>query len=112
MRRIYTDLSRFRSPLIGGPLTLTGLGAGWPAGRSYYSTHRYLSPYQEGYFQSNDLSGATDIIGSQDAAILAQAAHNATQALVAAAQPPFYRQPAVLATAAVAFVAGYLIGRR
>lgn len=59
MKRIYTDVSRFRSPYAS--VMFAGLGAApshrWPPGRSYHDISQYRSPYQDGYFQNNTLWG-------------------------------------------------------
>lgn len=57
MNRVYADVSNFRAPYDDGGLTLTGLGAAWPAGRSYHDVSNYRAPYDSGYFQSNSLFG-------------------------------------------------------
>jgi hypothetical protein len=36
--------------------TVSGLGA-WPKGRSYWSTANFRAPYDQGYFQDNNLMG-------------------------------------------------------
>jgi hypothetical protein len=57
MRRVYTGIANFRAPYDDGGLTLTGLGAAWPQGRSYHDVSNYLAPYDTGYFQANALFG-------------------------------------------------------
>ncbi len=57
MRRVYTGIANFRAPYDDAGLTLTGLGADWPAGRSYHDVSNYLAPYDTGYFQDNALFG-------------------------------------------------------
>jgi hypothetical protein len=104
VKRIFTDVSRFRSPLIGGSLTLTGLGSSWPAGRSYYDTSRYLSPYQAGYFQSNSMGTDAGTFASSLTSALTQAAQQA-------AAPPFYTQPAAWLAMGVVGILGFAIGR-
>lgn len=102
MQRIYTEVSRFRSPFIQGAPPFNGLGA-WPQGRSYHDTSRWLSPYISGYFQDNNLAG----FGTT----LTDVATAAAAAAAAAAQPPFYKQPAVLFTGAAALVVGFILGK-
>jgi hypothetical protein len=34
-----------------------GLGASWPAGRSYWDVSQFRAPYNQGYYQNNDLRG-------------------------------------------------------
>lgn len=57
MRRVYTDVANFRAPYDDGGLTLTGLGAQWPRGRSYQDVSNYRAPYDAGFFQQNALFG-------------------------------------------------------
>lgn len=40
--------------------TVQGLGA-WPKGRSYWSTANFRAPYNQGYFQDNNLMGIEDM---------------------------------------------------
>lgn len=55
-----------RGVSVFGPVNIpaapgvSGLGK-WPTGRSYWSTANFRAPYDEGYFQDNDLMGLGSI---------------------------------------------------
>lgn len=70
MRRVYADTSAFRSPYSSPNLTLTGLGAAWPPGRSYQDVSHFVAPYRTGMFQSNQLFGLGDTMPQQTIARL------------------------------------------
>lgn len=60
MKRQYISVADQFAPFDAA--YLSGLGAAqFPVGRSYLSTAHFRSPYDQGYYQDNDLMGfATD----------------------------------------------------
>lgn len=58
MKRLYISVADQFAPFDGAHF-LSGLGA-WPTGRSYWSTAHFRSPYDQGYYQDNNLSGFSE----------------------------------------------------
>ena len=58
MRHPVASIAHQGAPFKGA-YYLSGLGAseGWPKGRSYWSVANFRAPYDDGYFQDNDLMG-------------------------------------------------------
>lgn len=57
MIRGYVDTSKFRGPYAAPGLMMSGLGSAWPARRQMYDVSNFMAPYDEYYFQDNQLLG-------------------------------------------------------
>ena len=82
MRRVYVDPSDFRAPFDAAGLMLSGLGEAlvkdWKPGRQYLNISNFRAPYDNGYFQNNQLFGlgaaaVTEAAQTEQAAIAAKA---------------------------------------
>jgi hypothetical protein len=81
MRRVYVDPSDFRAPFDAAGLMLSGLGEAlvknWKPGRQYLNISNFRAPYDNGYFQNNQLFGlgadaVNEVVQTEAAAVAAK----------------------------------------
>jgi hypothetical protein len=88
MRRVYVDPSDFRAPFDAPGLMLSGLGESlvqnWKPGRQYLNISNFRAPYDNGYFQNNQLFGLGEFLAS----VKQEVASTEAAAQAASAPPP------------------------